>query len=66
MSNSVPYDGLVHVLRTAASRVKAGAAELGRLDSAVGDGDHGIAMTRAKSPGAPYQIAVRLNALSGT
>ncbi|MCU0875916.1 MAG: dihydroxyacetone kinase subunit DhaL [Pirellulaceae bacterium] len=47
MANTVDYDGLVHVLRTAAARVKAGAAELGRLDSAVGDGDHGIAMTRA-------------------
>ena len=35
------------MLRTAAARVKAGAAELGRLDSAIGDGDHGVAMTRA-------------------
>lgn len=47
MANTVDYQGLVQVLRTAAARVKAGAAELGKLDSAVGDGDHGIAMTRA-------------------
>ncbi len=47
MANTVDFDGLVQVLRAAAARVKAGAAELGRLDSAVGDGDHGIAMTRA-------------------
>jgi len=47
MSGTVDLDGLVHVLRTAASQVKAGAGELGRLDSAIGDGDHGVAMTRA-------------------
>jgi len=41
------YDGLVCVLRAATAKVKAGAEELGRLDSAIGDGDHGVAMTRA-------------------
>lgn len=47
MSATLNYDELVCVLRTVAARVKAGADELGRLDSAVGDGDHGVAMTRA-------------------
>jgi len=41
------YDGLVCVLRAAAAKVKVGADRLGQLDSAIGDGDHGIAMTRA-------------------
>ena len=47
MSGTVDLDGLIRVLRTAAAQVKAGAGELGRLDSAIGDGDHGVAMTRA-------------------
>jgi len=47
MSETVDFDSLGHLLRTAAARVKAGADELGRLDSATGDGDHGVAMTRA-------------------
>ena len=47
MSGTLDLEGLVHVLRTAAAQVKAGAGELGRLDSATGDGDHGVAMTRA-------------------
>ena len=41
------YDGLVCVFRAAAARVRAGADQLGQLDSAIGDGDHGLAMTRA-------------------
>ena len=47
MSETVDLEALALVLRTAAARVKAGAGELGRLDSAIGDGDHGVAMTRA-------------------
>jgi len=47
MSGTVDFDSLIHLFRTAAARVKAGADELGRLDSATGDGDHGVAMTRA-------------------
>ena len=41
------YDGLICVLRAAAAKVKEGADRLGELDSAIGDGDHGLAMTRA-------------------
>ncbi len=47
MPATLDFNGLVAVLRTAAATVKAGADELGRLDSAIGDGDHGVAMTRA-------------------
>lgn len=46
-SELLDYDGLVCVLRAAAVKVKAGADRLGHLDSAIGDGDHGLAMTRA-------------------
>lgn len=47
MTEPLDYDGLVGVLRAGAANVKAGADELGRLDSAIGDGDHGVAMSRA-------------------
>jgi len=47
MTEPLDYDGLVGVLRAGAARVKAGADQLGRLDSAIGDGDHGVAMSRA-------------------
>ncbi len=47
MSHALDYDALVAVFRAGAARVKAGAEELGQLDSAIGDGDHGVAMTRA-------------------
>jgi phosphoenolpyruvate---glycerone phosphotransferase subunit DhaL len=47
MAKPLDYDGLICVLRAGAARVKAGAEELGRLDSAIGDGDHGVAMSRA-------------------
>ena len=47
MTKPIDYDGLVCVLRAGAAKVKAGAEELGRLDSAIGDGDHGVAMSRA-------------------
>jgi len=47
MSDALDYDDLVRVLRAGAARVKAGAEHLGRLDSAIGDGDHGVAMSRA-------------------
>ncbi len=47
MSTTLDYDGLVSVFRAAAAKVKAGAGHLGELDSAIGDGDHGVAMTRA-------------------
>ena len=47
MSSALDYDGLVRVFRAGSRRVQAAADELGRLDSAIGDGDHGVAMKRA-------------------
>ena len=47
MPKPLDYDGLVCVLCAGAARVKVGVDELGRLDSAIGDGDHGVAMGRA-------------------
>mgnify|MGYP005833048769 CR=1 FL=1 len=38
---------LIRALRAAAARVRAEADALGRLDSVIGDGDHGVAMCRA-------------------
>lgn len=47
MSETLDYDGLAALLRAGATRVKAAIDELTRLDSAIGDGDHGVAMGRA-------------------
>ena len=47
MSEALDFGALVRVLRSASAKVKAGADVLGQLDSAIGDGDHGVAMTRA-------------------
>ena len=47
MSATLDHDALVRILRAGAAQVTAGAGELGRLDAAIGDGDHGVAMTRA-------------------
>jgi len=47
MLTVLDYTALATVFRAAAAKVKAGAERLGQLDSAIGDGDHGIAMGRA-------------------
>ena len=47
MSATLDYDGLVGVLRAAAGKVKSGVDLLTQLDSATGDGDHGVAMQTA-------------------
>jgi dihydroxyacetone kinase-like protein len=47
MSATLDYNGLVGVLRAAAEKVISGVDVLTRLDSTVGDGDHGIAMKNA-------------------
>lgn len=47
MSATLDYSGLVGVLRAAAGKVKSGVELLTQLDSAVGDGDHGVAMKTA-------------------
>ena len=47
MSATLDYNGLVGVLRSAAGKVKSGVDLLTQLDSATGDGDHGVAMQTA-------------------
>jgi len=47
MSKKLDHNALVSMFRAAAEKVKAGAGQLGQLDSAIGDGDHGVAMARA-------------------
>jgi len=47
MPGTLDFKGLVSVFRAAAAKVKAGTDALGELDSAIGDGDHGVAMGRA-------------------
>lgn len=47
MPGTLDFHGVVSVFRAAAAKVKAGTDELGELDSAIGDGDHGVAMGRA-------------------
>ena len=47
MPQTLDYVGLVSVFRAAAAKVKSGTDELSELDSAIGDGDHGVAMGRA-------------------
>ena len=44
---SIGYEELCRILRRAAEAVRAGEAELSRLDSFGGDGDHGTTMSRA-------------------
>jgi len=47
MTKALDYDGLTRVFRAAAAQVRSGVERLGELDSATGDGDHGVAMGRA-------------------
>ncbi len=47
MAQALNYDDLVRMLRGGAAAVREAHDELSRLDSAVGDGDHGSAMRRA-------------------
>lgn len=44
MADSVDYAVLVRILRTAAEKIKANRDYLSKLDSATGDGDHGMAV----------------------
>ena len=47
MADSVGYEDFGNMIRAAAAKVAAGHQELSRLDSVVGDGDHGTTMRRA-------------------
>ncbi|MHC4201680.1 MAG: dihydroxyacetone kinase subunit DhaL, partial [Planctomycetota bacterium] len=46
MADTADFDGVVRMLRAAASRIEAHHEDLNKLDTAVGDGDHGSAMLR--------------------
>ena len=46
MSKTLGYDDLARLLQTGAQRVKENYELLSRLDSATGDGDHGVTMKR--------------------
>jgi dihydroxyacetone kinase-like protein len=60
MSGAIDRDALVRMLRRAAAEVRAHEAELSRLDSFGGDGDHGTTMVRAMG-----QLEGALDAASG-
>jgi len=47
MTETIGRDELVRMLRGAVEKVRAGHEGLSRLDSAIGDGDHGTTMLRA-------------------
>ena len=47
MAATIGYPDLVRMIRAAAERIRASREQLSRLDSGIGDGDHGSAMVRA-------------------
>jgi phosphoenolpyruvate---glycerone phosphotransferase subunit DhaL len=47
MRESIGYDDIVRMLRSAAAQIRANHEHLSKLDSVGGDGDHGTTMVRA-------------------
>jgi phosphoenolpyruvate---glycerone phosphotransferase subunit DhaL len=47
MVDTIGYDDVARMLRSAADKIRANREELSRLDSAIGDGDHGTSISRA-------------------
>ncbi len=47
MGETVGYDDMVSMIRTAGKHIRANVDKLTELDSATGDGDHGAAMVRS-------------------
>ena len=47
MSDTIAYDDIARIILSAADRIRANRDELTRLDSAIGDGDHGTSISRA-------------------
>jgi dihydroxyacetone kinase-like protein len=47
MAETIGYDEIVRMLRSAADKIRANRDELSKLDSAIGDGDHGTTIARA-------------------
>ncbi len=47
MSDTIAYDDVVRMIQSAAEIIRAHRDELSKLDSAIGDGDHGTTIARA-------------------
>jgi dihydroxyacetone kinase-like protein len=47
MPDTIGYDDLARMIRSAADTIRANRYELTKLDSAIGDGDHGTSIARA-------------------
>ena len=47
MTDTIGVDNIGRMIRSAADKIRANRDELSKLDSAIGDGDHGMTITRA-------------------
>jgi phosphoenolpyruvate---glycerone phosphotransferase subunit DhaL len=47
MADTIGYDDIARMIRSAADKIRAQRDELSKLDSAIGDGDHGMTIARA-------------------
>ena len=47
MADTIGYDQVARMIQSAADKIRANRDELTRLDSAIGDGDHGTSISRA-------------------
>jgi dihydroxyacetone kinase-like protein len=47
MADTIGYGDMAQMIRSAADKIRANRNELTRLDSAIGDGDHGTSIARA-------------------
>jgi dihydroxyacetone kinase-like protein len=47
MTDTIGIDDMGRMIRSAADKIRANRDELSKLDSAIGDGDHGMTITRA-------------------
>ena len=47
MADTIGYDQVARMIQSAADKLRANRDELTRLDSAIGDGDHGTSISRA-------------------
>jgi len=47
MTDTIGIDDIGRMIRSAADKIRANRDELSKLDSAIGDGDHGMTITRA-------------------
>ena len=47
MADTIGYDDIGRMIRSAADKIRAHRDELSKLDSAIGDGDHGTTIARA-------------------